>query len=220
MNSKAKIVFLLTSLMFFFGSVYCQTENKKKSKEVKTVKISNQVWMSKNLDENKFRNGDLIPEAKTDAEWQKAGENKQPAWCYYNNKAANGTRYGKLYNWYAVTDPRGLAPMGWHIPSDAEWTTLTDYLGGEAVAGPKIKSKSGWIEKGNGNNESGFSGFPGGYRNSSGNFNFIAVYGKWWTTTESESRKAWFRDLNYQHRDVFRDNIRKDYGLSVRCLMD
>jgi uncharacterized protein (TIGR02145 family) len=109
-----------------------------------TVTIGTQVWMTKNLNVATFRNGDPIPQAKTDEEWVKAGENKQPAWCYYNNDPANGTKYGKLYNWYAVNDSRGLAPVGYHIPSDAEWTKLTDFLGGEGVASAKMKSKSGW----------------------------------------------------------------------------
>ncbi|MFM7765029.1 MAG: FISUMP domain-containing protein, partial [Sphingomonadales bacterium] len=80
------------------------------------VTIGKQVWMTKNLDVDKFRDGSSIPEAKTDEEWKKAGKNKQPAWCYYNNDPANGAKYGKLYNWYAVNDSRGLAPVGYHIP--------------------------------------------------------------------------------------------------------
>jgi uncharacterized protein (TIGR02145 family) len=107
-----------------------------------TVTIGTQVWMTKNLDVTKFRNGDPIPEANTVEEWVKAGENKQPAWCYYENNPANGTKYGKLYNWYAVNDPRGLAPVGYHVPSDAEWTRLKDFLGSDA--GKKIKNTSGW----------------------------------------------------------------------------
>ncbi len=110
--------------------------------QIKTVKIGTQVWTAENLDVSKFRNGDLIPEAKTEEEWTRAGINKQPAWCYYNNEAANGSKYGKLYNWYAVSDPRGLAPAGYHIPSDAEWTQLTDFLGSDA--GTKMKSANGW----------------------------------------------------------------------------
>ena len=101
------------------------------------VTIGNQIWMTKNLNVDKFRNGDPILEAKTDEEWQKAGEKKQPAWCYYDNDPKNGEQYGKLYNWYAVNDPRGLAPEGYHVPTDAEWTQLSDYLGGEDVAGKK-----------------------------------------------------------------------------------
>ncbi len=108
-----------------------------------TVTIGNQTWTTKNLDVATFRNGDLIPEAKTDEEWKAAGENKQPAWCYYDNKAANGTKYGKLYNWYAVVDYRGLAPAGWHVPTDEEWTVLSTYLVGDD-AGKKMKSSSGW----------------------------------------------------------------------------
>jgi hypothetical protein len=93
------------------------------------VTIGSQVWMTKNLDVATFRNGDPIPQAKTYEEWEKAGENKQPAWCYYDNDPANGAKYGKLYNWYTVADPRNVCPVGWHVPTDAEWTVLTDYLG-------------------------------------------------------------------------------------------
>ena len=106
------------------------------------VTIGTQTWTSKNLDVSKFRNGEAIPLAKTNAEWELAGQNQQPAWCYYENKGENGTKYGKLYNWYALNDPRGLAPNGYHIPSKAEWTILTDNLGEEA--GTKMKSTSGW----------------------------------------------------------------------------
>jgi len=106
------------------------------------ITIGAQVWMTKNLDVDTFRNGDPIPQAKTFEEWDKADENKQPAWCYYDNDPANGAKYGKLYNWYAVNDSRGLAPVGFHIPTVAEWTKLEDFLGSDA--GTKMKSKSGW----------------------------------------------------------------------------
>jgi len=109
-----------------------------------TVTIGTQVWSTKNLDVATFRNGDPIPQAKTEEEWEAAGDNKQPAWCYYENNTANGTKYGKLYNWYAVNDARGLAPTGYHIPTDEEWTALSTFLGGEDVAGKKMKSSSGW----------------------------------------------------------------------------
>jgi uncharacterized protein (TIGR02145 family) len=108
----------------------------------KTVTIGSQVWMAKNLEVSTFRNGDAIPQVTSDAEWEAAGENKQPAWCYYDNDAKNATKYGKLYNWYAVNDPRGLAPAGYHVPTDAEWTTLDNFLGDDA--GNKMKSTSGW----------------------------------------------------------------------------
>ena len=104
-----------------------------------SVTIGTQTWTTKNLDVATFRNGDAIPQAKTFKEWKDAGNNKQPAWCYYDDDAKNGTKYGKLYNWYAVNDARGLAPAGWHIPTDEEWTVLSTFLGGGDVAGKKMK---------------------------------------------------------------------------------
>ncbi|MBM3433123.1 MAG: hypothetical protein FJX92_09060 [Bacteroidetes bacterium] len=139
----------------------------------KEVTIGKQVWMTQNLDVDKFRNGEVIPEAKTDGEWKAYADAGEAAWCYYENDPANGEIYGKLYNWYAVSDSRGLAPVGYHIPSDAEWTLLTDYSGGAEKAGAKMKSKQGWAEDGNGTNSSGFSGLPGGNRNSNGSFDLI-----------------------------------------------
>jgi len=168
-----KKVSLIFILLIGFGCIsYAQT-----------VTIGTQVWMTKNLDVTTFRNGDPIPQAKTDAEWQRAGKNQQPAWSYYNNDPANGAKYGKLYNWYAVNDLRGLAPKGWHVPSDDEWTILHDYLGSDA--GAKMKSKTGWNENGNGTNSSGFSGLPGGGRNDGGAVNGIGHVGYWWSSSEA-----------------------------------
>jgi uncharacterized protein (TIGR02145 family) len=185
-----------------------------------TVRIGNQTWMSENLNVSHFRNGDTIPEAKTDEDWVKASENEQPAWCYYDNDPANGAKYGKLFNWYAVNDSRGLAPNGYHIPSDAEWTKLTDFLGGEEFAGTKMKSKSGWAENGNGTNTSSFSGLPGGGRNSYGNFSFVGHYGVYWSSTEHGKDDAWllflFDNLGYGYKN----NGHKQNGHSVRCLRD
>jgi len=182
------------------------------------VSIGGQVFMSKNLDVSTFRNGDPIPQAKTYEEWGRAGENQQPAWCYYNNDPANGAKYGKLYNWYAVNDSRGLAPEGWHVPSDAEWTILTDYLGPDA--GTKMKSKTGWNENGNGTNSSGFSGLPGGYRDFNGTFSSIGNYGYWWSSSENTTSLAWYRYLYYFSGDVNRSSYIKERGFSVRCLRD
>ena len=186
-----------------------------------TVTIGDQVWMTKNLDVSTFRNGDPIPEAKTDEEWEKAGENKQPAWCYYNNDPANSTKYGKLYNWFAVKDPRGLAPDGWHVPSEAEWTKLGDYLGGTSLAGGKMKSTTGWDEPNtDASNSSGFEALPGGDRRNNGTFNYIGFNGYWWSSTESSTTNAWSRYLNYLYGVVFRFTFNKTYGFSVRCLKD
>lgn len=192
----------------------------------KEITIGKQVWMTENLNVDKFRNGDLIPQAKTAFEWEKAGENEEPAWCYYDNDPTNGTKYGKLYNWYAVNDARGLAPNGWHVPNDAEWTVLSDFLGGKDIAGTKMKSVSGWKENGNGTNESGFSGLPGGARNfdgsfgNIGNFGLIGNYGYWWSSSESPPYSAWFRKLDYSNGLLDRWTWYKQSGHSVRCLRD
>jgi uncharacterized protein (TIGR02145 family) len=201
------------------------------------VVIGSQVWMNKNLDAVRFRNGDLIPEAKTDEQWLLAFKNKQPAWCYYNNDPSNGEKYGKLYNWYAVNDPRGLAPEGWHIPTDAEWTKLSTYLGDEEdQVGVKMKSISGWNDNGNGTNASGFSGHPGGARQEGGLFFDVGYLVGYWSSTEKDYELfenseddvtdfdpkgyAWFRALNYYDGGVYRNRNSKGRGYSVRCLMD
>ena len=183
----------------------------------KTVKIGNQVWTSKNLDVATYRNGDVIPQVEDYKAWENLTTG---AWCYFDNDASNGTKYGKLYNWYAVNDPRGLAPNGYHIPTDAEWTQLSDYLGGESEAGTKMKSTSGWVENGNGTNSSGFSGLPGGYRNYPGTFDVIGKGGSWWSSTEFSTYVAWDRYLGYAYGDVSRVCVSKRVGFSVRCLRD
>jgi len=184
------------------------------------VTIGTQIWTSKNLDVSTFRNGEAIPEAKSTEEWSNAGYNKTAAFCYYDYDSKNGKEYGKLYNWYAVNDPRGLAPELYHIPSDAEWSVLTDYLGGEEIAGFKMKSTTGWANNGNGDNSSGFKGMPGGYCNNNGNFNNITEYGYFWSSSEYNTYFAWFRNLYTDRTKVGRFGIIKDDGFSVRCLRD
>lgn len=188
----------------------------------KKVAIGKQVWMTRNLNVDKFRNGDPIPHAQTDEQWQKASENKQPAWCNYEDDPAKGAKYGKLYNWYAVIDSRGLAPVGYHIPSDAEWTELTDFLGGEEFAGSKMKSKSGWSNNGDGTNTSGFTGLPCGFRFIYGYFGSIGEEGFWWSSTEDNANDdcSRYRNLNYDTGRVYVDSNLKQSGYSVRCLKD
>jgi uncharacterized protein (TIGR02145 family) len=187
------------------------------------VTIGTQVWTTKNLDVATFRNGDNIPEAKSDADWFFAGNNMQAAWCYYGYDVANGTKYGKLYNWYAVNDPRGLAPNGYHIPTDEEWTKLTDYLGNES-AGTKMKNTSGWYNPtGNGNNSSGFSALPGGEKGFHFDFFGIESMGSWWSSSMDENsyfKNPWSRELNSSEGRVKRLAIHENCGFSVRCLKD
>ncbi len=184
------------------------------------VTIGTQVWITKNLDVSYFRNGDPIPHAKTDEEWIRAGEAQRPAWCYYENDQANGAKYGKLYNWYAANDKRGLAPVGYHIPTSEEWNMLTDYLGGESKAGAKMKSKNGWYNNGNGTNSNGFSALPGGCRSDDGSFNSIGLYSAWWCFTGNLTDVGGGLTLNYANSGVLRAHWSSGSGFFVRCLRD
>jgi uncharacterized protein (TIGR02145 family) len=184
------------------------------------VKIGKQVWMSENLNASTYRNGNPIRYARTIEEWQDAANKNEGAWCYYKYDPKNGEIYGKLYNWYSVKDARGLAPTGYHIPSDLEWSLLTEYLGGEAIAGQKLKSKSGWTGSGNGDNSSGFKSLPGGFCVDDGYFYGITEFSFFWSSSEDDAYDAWDRELYYDTTKVGRDNNYKKYGMSVRCLRD
>lgn len=221
MKQKHKI---LTILLFLgvvvltpFGDSSAQDGN-----TFKTVKIGNQTWMVENLNVSHFRNGEPIPEVKTDTAWNNAGSKHEPAWCYYDNNPSNGEIYGKLYNWYAV-ETGNLCPAGWHVPSDADWRTLTDFLGGEDMAGVKMKSTNGWIDNGNGNNECSFSGLPGGARSNLGLFHTIGKYCRLWSCTDYfvwSEYNAWLLSLGYEDGRVSRFGLPKLTGMSVRCLKD
>lgn len=197
----------------------------------KTVKLGNQLWMVENLNVSKYRNGDPIPEIRDDDKW---GETDIGAWCCYNNENENEERFGKLYNWYTVNDPRGLAPEGWHIPSDSEWKELEVYLG----MSQKEIDKTGWRgmnegcklkEKGTSHwkppndcatNKSGFTGLPGGYRDVSGEFLINGFSGYWWSSSEQETYFAWYRTLYYTSDKIHRTSGYAGDGFSVRCIQD
>jgi uncharacterized protein (TIGR02145 family) len=182
-----------------------------------------QSWMTKNLDVATYRNGDPIPKVTGTAEWAALTTG---AYCYYNNDSATyAAIYGKLYNWYAVNDPRGLAPAGWHIPTDFDWSTLENCLGGASLAGGKMKTTgtTRWTTPNTGaTNESGFAGLPGGYRIFGGIFYDVGFGGSWWSATQAQTFQtdAWFRGLGYINGDLFRLESDKKDGLSVRCLRD
>ncbi len=182
------------------------------------VTIGTQVWMKENLKVSKYRNGDAIPTNLNNFQWQNPTSG---AYSIYNNDPANNTTYGKLYNWYAVADPRGLCPAGWHVPSDAEWTTLENYLGGASVAGGKLKSTSTlWSTPNTGaTNESGFSGLPGGSRHASfGNFGTSAFF--WTATRIDNSQYAWARWLTYYDGVSIKYSFNQFEGFAVRCIKD
>jgi uncharacterized protein (TIGR02145 family) len=188
-----------------------------KAKDAGTVKIGNQTWAVANLNVSTFRNGDTIPEAKTNQEWVKAGESGKPAWCYYNNDPANGKKYGKLYNWFAVNDPRELAPAGWSLSNDADWAELATFLGGHEAAGTKLKSTSGWTEGYNGSNESGFNGLPGGYRIENGTFLNLTGIATWWSATEGKNMNGNDHYLALR-AGIGKSSNPKQRGESVRCI--
>jgi uncharacterized protein (TIGR02145 family) len=188
-----------------------------------TVQIGTQCWMQSNLTVSKYRNGDNIPNITDNTQWSQTNTSSTGAWCNYNNDANNGTTYGKLYNWYAVNDSRGLCPTGWHVPSDAEWTTLTTHLGGSSVAGGAMKSTTGWNNNGNGTNSSGFTCLPGGNRTLNVGFDAVGYRGNWWSSSSSGSDYAWYRLLTSSNgANVFRYNFGGGYqhGFSVRCVRD
>lgn len=185
-----------------------------------TIQIGLQKWTSKNLDVAFYRNGDPIPQVTDPTAWASLTTG---AWCFYINDSTQGNMYGKLYTWYAVNDPRGLAPQGWHIPSDAEWSTLETILGGSSVAGGKMKEAGtfNWLAPNTGgNNNSGFAGLPGGYRYYDASFDSAGVDGIWWSASGSSSAGAWSRTLNLATRGILRYSYDKHCGFSVRCLRD
>jgi uncharacterized protein (TIGR02145 family) len=196
-----------------------QPINENKVTKIRVNMIGTQVWMTKNLDVSTFRNGDPIPEAKTDDEWKLAGENKQPAWCYYNG-SKNGQNNGKLYNWYAVSDMRGLAPLGYHVPNESEWILLLSYLDGKSDDGIKSNRKHARIRLKN----SGFSVSLAGIRSTDGVFELNNLRGCWWSISVNNfvplDDRAWAALFDFEVGSVKRDLKLKGYGFSVRCLKD
>ena len=189
--------------------------------EIETVKIGEQDWTIKNLNVSKYRNGDIIPEVKDPKEWVKLTTG---AWCYYDNDPENGVIYGKLYNWYAVNDARGLAPEGYHLPNDAEWDILVNYLGSHYYAGGKMKEEgfTHWNPPNEGTtNSSGFTSLPAGCRvGSFGYFLGIGDTAHFWSSSERELSNAGVCTMNHYLGDTNSDSRNKNYGVSVRCLRD
>ena len=194
------------------------TSTEIKTAVIMSVGFGKQIWMKTNLDVSRYRNGDEIPQVQDPEKWSNLTTG---AWCYYENNTSNGVVYGKLYNWYAVHDPRGLAPVGWHIPSDEEWTALTDFLGGANVAGEKMKlilSNTSNKEELNKNN---FSGLLGGLINDAPcKFAGIGRSGIWWSSTAVYGSYAWYRGLYFNNKEVTRNYLNKTIGFSVRCVKD
>ncbi len=185
---------------------------------INSVIIGTQCWMQKNLDIDHYRNGDPIPQVTSPTEWQSLTTG---AWCYYGNKIGNDTIYGKLYNWYAVNDPRGLAPQGWHVATSAEWNTLTEYLGGTTIAGGALKAMEHWTSPNTGaTNSSGFTALGGGFRNTQGVFSNAGILGGWWTADSDNSEISFYRVLYNSNTKSEGYHIQNTVGLAVRCVKD
>jgi uncharacterized protein (TIGR02145 family) len=215
---KTRIIPYNLTMIFLIFLLYGFWQGEENS--MNSIRIGDQVWMTDNLNIAVFRNGDLIPEARTIEEWVAAGKEGKPAWSYYENKAENGLKYGKIYNWYAVNDPRGLAPEGWRIPTDRDWIYLTDFLGGDDYCGILLKSASGWEKGGNGNNQSGFNALPAGSRNLYGEFQYIGELGYWWTATPADDELTWYRTIDRSPYYVYRLSYSRMSGFSVRCIKE
>ena len=227
-----KIILLL--LAFYYTNAHSQ--NKiigVDGNTYNTIKIGDQIWMKENLKVRSYRNGDTIPTNLSDSTWSNT---KSGAYTIYNNDIKMDSIFGKLYNWYTISDPRGLCPIGWHVPSDDEWKTLELFLGllekdykksgrrGEKqnIAG-KMKSVNNgyWKHSYNGEtNESGFSGLPGGVKNTKKFFG-LGESGTWWTSTTMSPTTpySWYRLLDHLKRP-YRDVNPNNHGFSVRCMKD
>jgi len=201
--------------------------------DIPQVQIGSQIWAKRNLDVLTYRNGDTIPQVTDPTEWRNLTTG---AWCYYNNDPAMGEIYGKLYNWYAVRDPRGLSPEGWKIPSDSDWNILSNYLGGDSIAGGKLKSTGTnyWLGTNYyGTNDYGFDALPSGCRGEDGTFAGLGLISKH-RSSDSTSRTD-CGGINFRYvgkgRIIYGDSFQSCewsrlynagseyfYGISVRCL--
>ena len=188
---------------------------------IETVRIGTQIWMAENLKTTRFNTGLSIPLVPDSATWSAL---KAPGYCWYNNDSiTNKNTYGALYDWYAV-QTGDLAPKGWHVPTDSEWTVLTTYLGGTSLAGGPLKEAGTlhWSSPNTGaKNTTGFSALPGGYRGAIGPFTDSGTYGIWWSSTAYNTLYAWYRNMSYDgvtvtptYYDYYND------GFSVRCVKD
>lgn len=196
-----------------------------------TVKIGTQRWMTENLRSLHYANGDVIPYQPEDVAWTGLSTG---AWVDYGADVGYDPIYGKLYNWYSVSDPRNVCPSGWHVPSDEDWMELEEVVGvptvqlantgnrgASANAGSKLKSRELWQEQSSVVTDSvGFAALPGGTRWPNGMFSNAGVSGNWWSSTEQNTNNAWFRQLWMNNAGITRTNVPKRSGASIRCVED
>ena len=233
MTFSIKHLSLLVFLLILFASCSKDVNKKYYIIDGESVTIGTQEWMWKNLDVDRYRNGDTIPQVTDPKEWKKLTSG---AWCYYDNDSAKGAIYGKLYNWYAVNDPRGLAPEGWHIASNEEWDILVSYLQNNKeywcndnsnYIAKSLATVESWNSStftcsiGNNpdaNNSTGFSALPGGYRSPNGLYFELRKISFWWTSSEKNPSAAIHTNLVYNLRHIGNYYDYKEFGFSVRCV--
>lgn len=218
MKNNTYIHLLICVLLIFSIANHSFAQN------IKEVKIGTQIWMAENLNVDRFRNGDLIPRSLTLDEFKQAIDNEKPAWCYYNNDSTYGAKYGRLYNWWAINDPRGIAPEGWKVPSYEDFKILIAYLGGKKNAGQKLKMVNAWNrpnakKKILVDNSSGFSALPAGiWTTSMKSFSGDTMYSHWWSSTSLNIKKGFSMYLNFFNNKVFILQNCKCNLVSVRCI--
>ncbi|MDP4221826.1 MAG: FISUMP domain-containing protein [Bacteroidota bacterium] len=185
----------------------------------KTVTIGSQTWMAENLKTKRYSDNTPVPLVTNGNIWKSLAT---PAYCWYkNDSSAYAATYGALYNWYAVVSGN-LCPIGWRVPNDSQWTTMTTYLGGEYLAGDKLKEEgqAHWFNfNSNASNETGFTALPGGAR-MEGDFVYITMTGAWWSSTEYDSGTAWCRELDDNIIEMLVGHLAKSEGYSIRCIQD
>jgi uncharacterized protein (TIGR02145 family) len=210
-TTDSSVVTIVFNPDITYDSIYDIQGNK-----YRTVQIGTQTWTAENLRSTKYNDGTDIPFVPDVNEWVSLST---PGYCWYNSDSVG---YGALYNWYVVGTGK-ICPQGWHVPTDDEWTTLSDYLGGSEVAGGMLKETgyTHWLKPNSAaTNETGFSALPSGYRSYGGGFNSIANYGFWWTSTEWSTSGAWYRDVYYGYSTIDRSNSHKRSGATLRCVKD
>lgn len=184
-----------------------------------TVNIGKQTWTAANLDVESFNDGTPINEAKNVVEWTQYAESGQPAWCHYKFDPSNGKKYGKLYNIHAILSAKGLAPVGFHVPDNDDWTALERFLGGAGTSADLMKSTNGWMNNANGKNTSEFNALPGGYLHEDNTFSGMTYVAAWWSASEyavniSESNKTGLYSLGL----IPVNSSNKHYGFAVRLV--
>ncbi len=222
-----KYCYIITSiLVLILGITSCSNEDTNTQNQVverlavpiqnNEVQIGNQIWMAKNLNVTRYRNGDPIAQVTDPTQW---GNLTTGAWCFYNNDPTNGPIYGKLYNWFAVNDLRGLAPLGWRVPSEDDWFGLTTFLGGSNISGTKMKATILWSIPNISTNSSNFTGLPAGYCNYNGLFKNISKDGCWWSTTNGFGlNNALYLNIVYNSSQAYSTYNDKNMGYTVRCI--